>query len=351
MSSGDYWDLRSRQRGLSLVEILVGMTVGLILMAGVIQIFVSSKQGYRIQTALSRLQENGRFAIEFINRDIRGAGFFGCAGNATRIVNTLNNADQYAWDFSTALQGFEAQSNGTWLPALNNSITNVTDPDPLSGRDIITLRHATGNPTKVTKHPGNPNQDPGSADIQVNPGNGLSQGDIAMISDCVNSAIFQITNNNPDTSGTLVHNTGVNDPPPGNVTKKLGKEYEKAGSVIRLTTTTYYIRSDSEDRPSLYRLKGTDDVDELIEGVEDMQILYGEDIDGNRGVSFYATADKVAIWDNVISVRISLLLRTLEDNLASSPQSYTFNGATTTPSDRRLRRVFTVTVNLRNRAL
>lgn len=342
MNPQDDWNLRSRQRGLSLVEIMVGMTVGLILMAGIIQIFVSSKQGYRIQTALSRLQENGRFAINFISRDIRSAGFFGCAGNTTRLVNTLNNANQYTWDFSTALQGFEATGNDTWVPALDSSIT-----DPLGGRDIITLRHALGGLAAVES----PFMSNTSAALHINTGNGLSQGDIVMVSDCVNSAIFQITNNNPDTSGTLVHNTGVNDPPPGNATKDLEKKYTDKATIIRVTTTTYYIRADSGDRPSLYRKEGADDPQELIEGVEDMQILYGEDTDGNREVNFYATANKVTDWDNVINVRISLLLRTLEDNLASSSQSYTFNGVTTTPNDRRLRRVFTATVNLRNRAL
>lgn len=349
MSPRNYWNLRFQQQGLSLVEILVGMTVGLMLTAGVVQIFVGSKQGYRIQTALSRLQENGRFAINFISHDIRNAGFFGCAGNTTRLVSTLNNANQYVWNFSTVLQGFEATGSDTWVPALDTSIIT----QPLSSRDVITLRHVSGDPAAVEP----PFMPDTSAALHINTGNGLSQGDIVMVSDCIDSAIFQITNANPDTSGSLVHSDNSSSDEddeddgsitPGNATKDLGKKYTDKAAIIQVKTTTYYIRTDAEGRPSLYRKDGADDPQELIEGVEDMQILYGEVIDdGHR----YSAADKVTNWDNVISVRISLLLRSLEDNLASSPQSYTFNEVTATPSDRRLRRVFTATVNLRNRAL
>jgi type IV pilus assembly protein PilW len=67
-----------RQRGLSLIEILVSLMISLFLIAGVIQLFISSKQTYRSYDALSRLQENGRFALEAMSRDVRMAGFTGC---------------------------------------------------------------------------------------------------------------------------------------------------------------------------------------------------------------------------------------------------------------------------------
>lgn len=343
-----YWDVRPRQRGFSLVEILVGITVGLMLTAGVIQIFANNKQGYRIQTALSRLQENGRFAINFISRDVRNSGFFGCGGNATRLTNTLNNASQYAWDFSAAAQGFEATSDTAWSPVLSTSITNAV---PLGDRDIITLRHATGNPARVVQQPGG--KPPVAATVHVTLTDNLDTGDIVMVADCTDATIFQITNSNQNATDphilNLVHQTGTGTP--GNATTALGKDYTDSGSVTRITTSTYFIRADSEGRPALYRLEETNNVDELIKGVEDMQILYGEDTDGNRKVNLYATANQVTDWSNVISVRITLLLQSLEDNLAPSPQSYTFNGVATTPGDRRLRRVFTAIINFRNRSL
>jgi len=55
-------------------------------MAGVIQIFLSAKQAYRLQENLSRLQENGRFAMDFITKDVRMAGYAGCSSKVTPIA-------------------------------------------------------------------------------------------------------------------------------------------------------------------------------------------------------------------------------------------------------------------------
>ena len=51
--------------------------------------------------------------------------------------------------------------------------------------------------------------------------------------------------------------------------------------------------------------------------------------------------------------RISLLLRTIENNVATTEVNYFYDGSDTTPTsgDKRLRRVFTTTINVRNRSL
>jgi type IV pilus assembly protein PilW len=67
---------RSRQSGLSLVEVLIGMLLGLFLVGGVLQVFASSRQTYRVHDATSRMQESGRMALEVIARDIRMADFW-----------------------------------------------------------------------------------------------------------------------------------------------------------------------------------------------------------------------------------------------------------------------------------
>lgn len=67
--------LRHRQLGLSLVELMVALVLGLILMFGIIQVFFASKQTYITNEAMARLQENGRFALEFMSRSARLAGY------------------------------------------------------------------------------------------------------------------------------------------------------------------------------------------------------------------------------------------------------------------------------------
>lgn len=64
-----------RQRGLSLVELMIGLTLGLILLLGIIQVFISSKQTFATNDAMAKLQENGRFALEFITQSARLAGY------------------------------------------------------------------------------------------------------------------------------------------------------------------------------------------------------------------------------------------------------------------------------------
>lgn len=65
----------SKQRGLSIVELLVAVVIGMLLLTGVIQVFFASKQTYSSNEAASRLQENGRFALEFIAQSARHAGY------------------------------------------------------------------------------------------------------------------------------------------------------------------------------------------------------------------------------------------------------------------------------------
>jgi type IV pilus assembly protein PilW len=65
------------QRGLTLLELLVAITLGLAVVTGTIQIYLGTSQTYRVQEAQSRIQENGRFAMEILNREIRMAGFGG----------------------------------------------------------------------------------------------------------------------------------------------------------------------------------------------------------------------------------------------------------------------------------
>ena len=64
-----------RQDGFSLVEIMVAMTLGLVLLGGTIAIYASSKDSYRLQENIAGMQENARFAIHALRRDVEMAGF------------------------------------------------------------------------------------------------------------------------------------------------------------------------------------------------------------------------------------------------------------------------------------
>ncbi len=115
-----------------------------------------------------------------------------------------------------------------------------------------------------------------------------------------------------------------------------------------METRAYYIRTGANGLPAIYQRIGLNAAEELIEGVEGMQILYGEDTDNDSNSDRFLSADQVDM-EEVVAVRISILLQSITDALTTGSQSYTFNGTTVTPTDHRVRRVFTTTIALRNR--
>ncbi len=87
----------------------------------------------------------------------------------------------------------------------------------------------------------------------------------------------------------------------------------------------------------------------MVEGVDNLALLFGEDLDGDRAANRYVNAAGVGTWNNVVSVKAQLLLATVRDNMATSSQPYTFNGTTTTPTDQKIRSALSSVITLRNR--
>lgn len=337
--------IHAQQRGYTLVELMVAITIGLFLLGGIGMVFVSSKQTYRMQDSLWQLQDNSRFAMEFLIKDLRMAGFRGCSNSAITPVNTLNNGTDFDYNFTVGVQGFEG-AGSSWSPSLPTAISSA-NPPPAAGSDVITLRRAQEPGIGVTA----PFMSNNSAALHVDADNGLSQFDIVLVTDCSAAAILQVSGANPGASGTIAHNTGVGTP--GNATSDLGKIFRDDAEIMKLVTVSYFIAPGTSvaGSRSLWRKVGVGTPEELAEGVENMQILYGEDTDNDRSVNRYVTADNVTDMNQIMSFKLSFLMATLEDKITSNPQPYTFNGATVTPADRKLRRVFSTVVTLRNRTM
>jgi type IV pilus assembly protein PilW len=67
---------RTNQSGLTLVELLIAMTLGLVILLAIGSIYLGSRQTFRMQDENARLQETGRYALEVLGRSIRQAGFW-----------------------------------------------------------------------------------------------------------------------------------------------------------------------------------------------------------------------------------------------------------------------------------
>ena len=75
--------------GMTLVELMVGLVIGLFIVAVMGSVYVGSRTTYAAQESTGRVQENGRFAMDTITQDLRMSGFRGCLGQ-TAVTNTLN---------------------------------------------------------------------------------------------------------------------------------------------------------------------------------------------------------------------------------------------------------------------
>jgi len=349
-----------RERGFTMIEMMVALTLSLVLLGAITYVVVNSNKSYNTTDSLARLQENARFAMEFITRDLRRAGYMGCSTDVDDIKSTLNGTAHGGGNVVggasfTSFEGADDIATGAlWHPSGTAvSFTNA----PISGSDAITARYLDlNNPISIQKEM--PNE---SAVLFVNSGHGLAAGDIITVTDCDGADIMQLTNVNPGSGADagkdgLVHNSGsVSGISPGNSTQKLGRSYGPGAKVLRFLQFSYYVGTNANNRRALFRVTPTG-TEELVEGVENLQILYGEATGSDRTPTKYSNASNVDLkWENVVSIRIGMLLSTVantaDGQYGTDVDSGTFqvNGTDVTlPSERRMRKVFVSTILLRN---
>jgi len=356
---------RRRLRGFSLVELMVALTIGLIILAAVSTLFVNSKQTYTTQDSLARLQENARFAMHFLIKDLRLAGYYGCMSDITpdSVSSTLNGSD-FVYNLQIPLEGVNnisgtvASPTGTWYPSANTTMPSNAIP----GTDSVAIRLADAG--SLISLDGNMNTK--SDVLTVNVTTGLIVNDIIMIADCSSAEILQITQINT-TVPHLVHNQGAGTP--GNSKDDLSKTYSKstgpAGTrIMKFMTHQYFIRTGASGNPALFRQANNAAAVELVDGIENLQILYGKDTDNDKVPNIYLKAGDAGLtstadWGAVVSVRIGILARTLNDPVTGQPKEtdrdtgiYDVDGDGTNelnnPNDRYKRRLFQSVVQLRN---
>ena len=368
---------RSRQNsGFTLVEIMVALTVSLILMVGIMQLFVGNKQTSRLGSGVGEVQQAGNVAIELLAENMRMAGYVGCSKKAPLTVSAMNPpfavGPEMTGSFIPAVAGFSVAA-GAWAPAVptNWGVGAI----PINNSDVLQINYGSAQNVPIAANMAS------SADNVVIPGNpdNAAVGDIFVIGDCGNIDIFRISSVTTAGANTsLGHNATQNNSATLSkaytLTSNADLTFGQASGVqaIRFSSSTYFVRAtnrlaaDGSVIFALYRqnTSGTNGgaappAEELIEGVERMQVWYGQRQDINN--INYLPATAVTNWPQVISVRIALLVSSRErvldvqDNntyalLGQNVQRAGVAGAVITyPDDRRLRRVFSTSVSLRNR--
>ena len=360
-----------KQAGLSLIELLVSMAIALIVLAGVVNTVVLSKSSYINDEQIAYIQENSRFVLDYLGREIRQAGYSGgCSRSGAKLANSIDPQSTQG-DYLSSLMPVEGFEGGVdvFPGSFSANIWSATStPDAF----IVRYSDSDGELT-VTNH--NP---PQSAIIDVSSNHSLVDGDILMIAseDCTQLGVFAVTMT-PSTI-RVQHNPGSGGSS-NNCTKRLGGnfdcsggssswyEYPPGSSVLRMVAQAFYIGPSSYDAntPSLF-VQGIGSAgavvrNELISGVEDMQVVYGVDNDPSQDgkANRYYPANLIdddpadstnsyIAWDRVVSMRLQLVVRSreqmLENNRAVTLLGVNYN-------DRYMRQVISTTVQLRNVAL
>jgi len=337
-------------RGLTLVELMTALVISLVLLAGVAQVFVANKQTYQFSQSFARNQENSRFAVNILVRALRNAGYMSCQPGYVQNF-LVGGGTGFAWDEEQSVEGYDGSSVPSALSGKLPSGVSL-----VSGADAITLHAVSGTGLRLQADMSDPTDD-----ITIPTDNGLSNGDIVMVADCEKGAIFQITSADPDSTGILSHKSGSGTP--GNTSSRLNKAYGTGTELVRLTEVSYLLGNKkvdvdgdgtADDVPTLYRYRdGAANAEELVEGIEDLQLRYGiaDDPNDPGTASKYLTASQVTSaneWGDVVAVEVRALVASLRGNLLDTAQDLTFNGATVDTSDKKIRQTANVIVGVRN---
>ncbi|MFS2123473.1 PilW family protein [Pseudomonas sp. Pseusp97] len=308
-----------RQRGLSLVELLIAMALGLLLLAGVIQVVLSSKRSYQSSVALAELQENGRFALEVLAQGLRNAGFTGAC--PAGLVNASGvDAAQYALE-RAAIEGYGSGAlSAAWMPS-----------GRLANTDGVLLRYAA-EPILAT------------GSIAGNRVNLVSAGAVAgafyLLSDQQSCLLLR----NAGNAASLLAD------------RSLEHFLAPATRAYPYRYAVYWIGRGVDGTPGLFVTDNSDttgvaQTSELVNGVAGMSLRYGVAGADSEAVAIYKAAHEMTAeeWRRVRTVRVSLLLQSQTGQADEAPKSLVFDGRTLAPdADRRLRLVMGSTIALRN---
>ncbi|MFP6809273.1 MAG: PilW family protein [Pseudomonadales bacterium] len=380
---------RSSQRGLSLIEVMIALALGSVITVGVVQLFVANSETHRLMMGQSRMQESARFSLDFIGRSIRQAGYRGCFSSNddlpnTFVVDPLIDKPPYEYDLQFGVQGFDGTLLG-WNPGLDilpqttsaGVDTNVYSSLVLvaadstqgagngidiaaivPGTDVITLRNMDQQDIEARLN----DLLGATAPIVVNqPSGGLNLlvDHLAVIHDCEKAMIFRVTS--ISTSGgltTIGHDTGDTDDFKNDFfTLAVKNSFFKDASVTAIESHTYYIapglgENSQGDTPlSLWRKSNLFAPIELVEGVEDLQILYGVSTDGNATPNLYIAASPGLNWKQVTTIRITVIVNSIDDVGGTSTTTHGCGVHECVPGenfDGLIRKAFTQTIKLRN---
>jgi len=309
--------------GFSMVELMIAMVITLILLAGIGQIFHSSKKSFTIQDSLGRQQENGRYVVDNLAQDLRRVGYLGGAIAVEVTAGSLPKAT-----------GADTCTGTAWASLLDTPVFGLDNT--AAGYNCI------------------PNYLAGSGDvIAVRYGAPWQLGSITTPS-VVNTKIYLHSNPKEPKTARLYLGSAL----PAKVAGDRQAELVAHAYYIANSGQTCAYQGANLPVPSLYRVNLNDSSqpdtpEEIASGIERLQILYGIDnVGADYSVDTYVKASAVADWDQVVAIRFWILTRAEcpETGFTNTTTYEMGDGEDFTPpaNDHYRRQLYQTTVQLRN---
>ncbi len=302
--------MKAKVLGFTLVEILITLVVSSALVAGLGQILMQSKKTFQVQQGLSFVMEDGRYILEIITRETRRIGYL-----RNSEVKDINLLDPRAVGDATTVfvNDFDVLGSGINMYQ-GEFISGIYSAGGFNGTyDVNRL---------IFRYQLNDSQELGNNLEHMSP--------CTQLKTSLDPAIV-----NPDPE-IVIHVASI---------------YWYVGNdhVLYCKAKLEAIQPDG----SVYS-QDTPDASPLVSNVERFFVLYGLDVDADGSANVYKRADNIAPdWLNVVSLRLYVVLRSEEKGLAQNIASYRIEGQDVipdNPEERRLYRVFSTTINLRNKS-
>jgi len=364
-------------KGLTLVELLVAMAVGLLLILAIVSLYLADKSSFRHQEVNSRLHEDGRFALELIAYDLRNADYTGCGAISIQ-TNVVVDSDTNWWlDTRTMIRGFDS---------ISGYPIDMTGASSAASDALVVMYRDNESELSITSH------DAAATRFVLANNHAYGLGEILYATDCRRAAVFQMTNTPSSGGSNEVEHIVINNPGPGNCQVELGSScgdvpvtpytFQPGGFISRLVSKAYFIAPASIGQGnslyvrSLTGLPGDPATFELLQNVQALRIQYGVDLDCDGTADRFARANQVpglvsdcsialsSPWNMVVSARIELLMLSQDINVTTDNQNLCMDYKGTgdpascdaanynyvfTTTNRRAGKVFSTTVTFRNR--
>jgi len=325
----------TRQAGLSLIELMIAITIGLFLLVGLVSVFATSNQTYLDLSRAAQQIENGRFAVQVLSDDIAHAGFYGrysqpgtlppgpglpdpCVKTVTIPPLPAPPAPQLSTlqlAMALPIQGYDGPTLAT-LPA--DLSVCLPDANHLAGTDVLVIRRADSTMSTGDAAHG----------LATDPAATLTAGNIYLQANAdsgVAPVIAVATGNQANDETPPLFSLKNKDPGPPLIFAPVRRYhvhiYFVAPCSVPADGTSVCVNDGTDDNgapiPTLKRIEltstGVMSVIPLVEGIENFQVDYGIDTDKD-GVpdGAYITAPTLANFADVVAVRISVLARNIQ---------------------------------------